>query len=84
VSIAINVGRKIMPAVSRNQRKSAGMALAAKRGKIPVSKLKGSARQMYNSMSAEQLGHFAETSEKDLPIEKAKRKVRKWWKNKGN
>ena len=48
-----------MPATSNKQRKAAGMALSAKRGETPVSKLKGAARQMYLSMTARQLEHYA-------------------------
>lgn len=35
------------------------MALAAKRGQIAVSRLKGSALSMFRSMSSEQLADFA-------------------------
>ena len=48
-----------MPAVSEEQRKAAGVALAAKRGEIPVSELKGAAKSMYNSMTIAQLRDFA-------------------------
>ena len=47
-----------MPAESEAQRKAACMALAAKLNKIPVSQLHPAAKQMYNSMSIEQLGDF--------------------------
>jgi len=56
-----------MPALSKSQQSAAGMALAAKRGKIDPSKLRGSARQMYNSMTAQQLEDYASTSTKGLP-----------------
>lgn len=59
-----------MPAVSKAQQKAAGMALAAKRGKISPSKLKGSARQMYQSMTITELKHYAETAQKGLPKRK--------------
>ena len=59
-----------MPAVSKQQQQSAGMALAAKRGDIPVTQLKGSALSMYKSMSIEQLAEFAETKRKGLPERK--------------
>lgn len=62
-----------MPSKSENQQQAAGMALAAKRGEIPVSKLKGAALDMYKSMSVTQLEHFAATKHKGLP----KRKQRK-------
>ena len=51
-----------MPAESEEQRKAAGMALAAKRGKIPKSQLKGASLQMYEDMSEEQLTHYAKKS----------------------
>jgi hypothetical protein len=35
------------------------MALAAKRGKISPSRLRGAAKQMFNSMTAKQLEDFA-------------------------
>lgn len=67
-----------MPAKSKAQQKAAAMALAAKRGKISPRKLKGSARQMYKSMTAKQLKHYAETKTKKLPARvKKKKKVRK-------
>lgn len=61
------------PAKSKQQQKAAGMALAAKRGEIDPSKLRGAARQMYESMTATQLKEFAETKRKGLP-RKAKKK----------
>lgn len=48
-----------MPAVSEEQQRAAGMALAAKRGEIPVSDLKGAAKDMYNSMTEAQLRELA-------------------------
>lgn len=48
-----------MPAKSDAQRKAAGMALAAKRGEISKFKLKGAARDMYESMTEEQLKYYA-------------------------
>ena len=62
-----------MPAVSRVQQKAAALALAAKRKKIPVSQLKGSAKAMYKSMTASQLEDFAATPRKKLP-QRVKRK----------
>ena len=61
-----------MPAKSTAQQKAAGTALAAKRGKIPVSKLKGSAKSMYQSMTAKQLEEYAGTKRKGLPARKKK------------
>lgn len=48
-----------MPAQSEQQQKAAGMALAAKRGDVQVSDLQGAARDMYDSMSEEQLEELA-------------------------
>jgi len=59
-----------MPARSRAQQKAAGMALAAKRGEIPVSELWGAARSMYESMTEQQLEDFASTERSDLPEHK--------------
>ena len=61
-----------MPAESKAQQTAAGMALAAKKGKIPVSKLKGASLTMYNNMSMESLSHFAETKRRGLPKKKTK------------
>lgn len=55
-----------MPAKSPEQQKAAGMALSAKRGKTPVSKLKGAAKQMYNNMNEKQLRDFAETKHNQM------------------
>ena len=40
-----------MPAQSEEQRKAAGMALAAKRGKLDPKTLQGAAKQMFEGMS---------------------------------
>lgn len=56
-----------MPAKSKAQQKAAGAALSAKRGETPRSKLKGAAREMYDTMSEAQLEEFAETKRKGLP-----------------
>ena len=57
-----------MPAKSSKQAKAARMALAAKRGKISPSKLKGAAKEMYNDMTESQL--------RDFTVYKPKRKRR--------
>ncbi|MCX8997786.1 DUF3008 family protein [Rhizobiaceae bacterium BDR2-2] len=56
-----------MPAKSKAQQKAAGMALAAKRGEIPKSELKGAALDMLESMTEKELEDFASTSHDDLP-----------------
>lgn len=60
-----------MPARSKAQQKAAGAALSAKRGETPVGKLKGAAREMYESMSERQLEEFAETERSILPEHKS-------------
>lgn len=59
-----------MPAKSKAQQKAAGAALSAKRGDIKKSELKGASREMYESMSEDQLEDFAETKRKGLPKKK--------------
>ncbi|WP_424983148.1 DUF3008 family protein [Maritalea sp. S77] len=56
-----------MPAKSKAQQKAAGMALAAKRGDMNVSGLEGAAKEMYDSMSENELREFAETEHGDKP-----------------
>lgn len=66
-----------MPAVSKRQRSAAGLALAAKRGRVSPRSLRGSARSMYESMTEAQLREFAGTSEKGLPTRKRSKKKAK-------
>ena len=61
-----------MPAKSQQQQKAAGMALAAKRGELSPQKLRGSAKQMYESMNKRQLEEYARTKRKNLPRKKKK------------
>lgn len=61
-----------MPAKSKAQQKAAGAALAAKRGDMPKSKLRGASKEMEGSMSEKQLEEFAETKRKGLPEKKSK------------
>jgi hypothetical protein len=56
-----------MPAKSKAQQMAAGAALAAKRGEIKVSELKGASKSMYDSMTEKELEEFASTDRKDLP-----------------
>ena len=56
-----------MPAKSKAQQKAAGAALAAKRGEMPKSKLKGASREMEKSMTEKELKDFAGTKRKSLP-----------------
>jgi hypothetical protein len=61
-----------MPAVSKAQQMAAGAALSAKRGKTKVSKLKGAAREMYETMTEAELEDFASTDRKGLPDKKGR------------
>jgi hypothetical protein len=61
----------VMPAKSKAQQMAAGAALAAKRGEMKVSELKGASKEMYESMSERQLEEFAETERKGLPRKKS-------------
>jgi len=56
-----------MPAKSKAQQKAAGAALSAKRGETSPSELFGASRQMYDSMSEQQLDEFAATKLKGKP-----------------
>lgn len=59
-----------MPAVSQAQQKAAGMALAAKRKEISVNKLKGAAKDMFDSMTVKELEDLAATDREKLPEHK--------------
>jgi hypothetical protein len=48
-----------VPAKSEAQRQAAGMALAVVKGKMKLSKLKGAAKDMWKSMTKEELEDFA-------------------------
>ncbi|UVI40593.1 DUF3008 family protein [Qipengyuania spongiae] len=56
-----------MPAKSRAQQKAAGAALSAKRGETKVSDLQGASKDMYDSMSEDELEDFASTDLDGLP-----------------
>ena len=56
-----------MPGKSKNQVVAAKIALAAKKGKVPKSKLKGASKQMAKGMKKDQLEHYAKTPTKGLP-----------------
>ena len=61
-----------MPAKSKAQQKAAGAALAAKRGEMAKSKLKGASAEMEKSMTEDELEDLAETKRKKLPDKKDK------------
>jgi len=48
-----------MPSVSKPQQRAAGAALAAKRGEMPMTHLKGAAKEMAKGMSETSLRHYA-------------------------
>ena len=56
-----------MPAKSKAQQRAAGAALSAKRGETKVSELKGASKDMYDSMTEEELEDYASTDRKGLP-----------------
>lgn len=61
---------EIVPAKSKAQQMAAGAALSAKRGEKKVSELKGASKDMYESMSEQQLEDFASTRRKGKPYKK--------------
>lgn len=56
-----------MPARSKAQQKAAGAALSAKRGETPVSSLQGASKEMYETMTEEELDELASTRRSGLP-----------------
>ena len=56
-----------MPAKSKAQQKAAGAALAAKRGEIRKSELKGASIEMYESMTEKELDELASVKRSKLP-----------------
>tara|TARA_R110000787_G_scaffold1326_7_gene4716 strand:+ start:9201 stop:9395 length:195 start_codon:yes stop_codon:yes gene_type:complete len=56
-----------MPAKSKAQQKAAGAALAAKRGEQKKSDLVGASKDMYESMTEDELEELASTKRKSLP-----------------
>ena len=59
-----------MPAKSKAQQKAAGAALSAKRGDTDKSDLQGASKQMYASMSEDELEDMAHTKRKGKPEHK--------------
>lgn len=59
-----------MPATSKAQQKAAGAALSAKRGETKPSELYDASRDMYDSMSEEELEEMASTERKGKPEKK--------------
>lgn len=56
-----------MPARSKAQQRAAGAALSAKRGETKVSDLQDASRDMYDSMTEDELTDFASTDLEGLP-----------------
>jgi tRNA G10 N-methylase Trm11 len=63
-------------AVSKKQQRAMAMALKAKQGEMPKSKLKGSSKEMFK-MSEKDLEDFASTKHKGLPNEVKKSDIKK-------
>ena len=56
-----------MPARSKAQQRAAGAALSAKRGETKVADLQGASREMYDSMTEDELEDFASTDLDGVP-----------------
>lgn len=56
-----------MPAKSKAQQRAAGAALSAKRKETKVSDLQGASKEMYDSMTEEELEEIASTDHDGLP-----------------
>lgn len=56
-----------MPAKSKAQQKAAGAALAAKRGEIKKSELKGASKEMAETMTEKELEDLASTKLRNIP-----------------
>ena len=54
-------------ATSKAQQQAAGAALSAKRGDTKVGDLQGASKDMYDSMSEDELEEMASTDRSDLP-----------------
>jgi len=69
--------KKHTPYVSEAQTTAGNIALAAKKGKIPKSKLKGASKQMARGMTMEELeSHSKEAKGKKLPRKKRQSEVK--------
>ena len=56
-----------MKAQSKAQQRAAGAALSAKRGETKVKDLQGASKDMYDSMTEDELEELASTKRKSLP-----------------
>ena len=59
-----------MPAQSKAQQRAAGAALAAKRGEIDPKDLESASRDMFDSMTEDELEELASTRHQGLPEHK--------------
>ncbi|MBA4491675.1 DUF3008 family protein [Paracoccus sp. S1E-3] len=59
-----------MPAKSKAQQRAAGAALSAKRGETSVDELRGASKEMYDSMTEDELEELASTPLKGMPEHK--------------
>ncbi|MGJ8529722.1 DUF3008 family protein [Maritalea sp.] len=59
-----------MQAKSKAQQKAAGAALAAKRGEIKEGELQGASKEMYETMTQDELEDLASTKNDGLPDKK--------------
>ncbi|WP_411817234.1 DUF3008 family protein [Hyphococcus sp. DH-69] len=59
-----------MPAESKAQQQAAGAALSAKRGETKKSDLQGASKEMYETMTEDELEELASTDHDDLPDKK--------------
>lgn len=57
----------MMPAQSKAQQRAAAAALSAKRGDTKVADLQGASKQMYETMSEDELEEYASTELDGLP-----------------
>lgn len=56
-----------MPAQFKAQQRAAGAALSAKRGETKVSDLQGASKEMYDTMTEDELEDYASTDHDGLP-----------------
>ena len=59
-----------MPALSKQQQKLFGLALAVKRGDVPKSKVSDEIKDIIKKMSEKDIKKFAKTKHKGLPLKK--------------
>ena len=59
-----------MKAQSEAQQKAAGAALSAKRSETPKSKLQGASKEMYETMTEQELEDMASTKHDKIPERK--------------